>query len=131
MLIYYKSNKVGNLITDSIEKYSGFNELTMNEVDKKLESIGYNKTSINCGTISGCTVQFEDSTKNKGYCVYMCEARENYYYYKIKTNMMINIPIINDLLNASIYSSTGNIYDFGNGVAEPASSHTTIAGDTE
>ena len=26
VLIYYKSNRVGNLITDSIEKYSGFNE---------------------------------------------------------------------------------------------------------
>ena len=64
VLIYYKSNKVGNLITDSIEKYSGFNELTMAEIDKKLEGIGYNKNSINCGTISGCTVQSEELTKN-------------------------------------------------------------------
>ena len=131
VLIYYKSNRVGNLITDSIEKYSGFNELARNEIDIKLEGIGYNKININCGNISGCTVIDAELTKNKGYCVYECEAKEKYYFYKIKTNMMINIPIINELLNASVFSSTGNLYDFQDGISEPESSYTTIVGDTE
>ena len=37
---------------------------------------------------------------------------EWYYYYKTSTNMMINIPLINDLLNIPIFSNTNRLYDF-------------------
>ena len=125
VLIYYKSNKVGNLITDSIEKYSGFNSLSEKEINKKLDSIGYNKYKINCGDVNGCTSETPETAMDRGYCVYLCEAKNGYYFYKVKTNMMINIPIIDNILNASIYSNTGNMYNFDAGVQEPASSYNT------
>ena len=118
VLIYYKSNKVGNLITDSIEKYSGFNSYAKAEIEQKLVSIGYNKTSINCGeTVKEkgeevCHVVDPDSTKQSGYCVYLCDSSDSYYYYKIKTNMIINIPIINNFVHGTVFSSTVNLYNF-------------------
>ena len=50
------------------------------------------------------------------YEIYYIEyVKENgeYYYYKTRTNMMINIPIINDILNIPIYSNTNRLYNFG------------------
>jgi len=115
-LIYYKSNKVGKIITNSIEKYEGYNKLAENEVLLNLTSIGYNKKNISCGNISSCTLIADDGNVefgngDDGYCVYLCEE-DNYYYYRIKTNMMINIPIINDLLNIPVFSNTNRLYDF-------------------
>ena len=133
-LIYYKSNKVGNLITDSIEKYSGFNDLSLNEVSKNLDSIGYNKTKINCSeSISGknntiCNVVRKDDTQPNGYCVYECDAANNYYYYKVKANMIINIPILNEMVNGSVFSSTENMYNYG-GVEKPKYKYESESGD--
>ena len=47
-LIYFKSNKVSNIITTAIEKYEGYNVTAINEINMNLTSIGYNKKQINC-----------------------------------------------------------------------------------
>ena len=131
-LIYFKSNKVSNVITETIEKYEGYNSLAINEIGKKLTSIGYNSMPIDCTNegkyykkidadlIDGKTSNGEcrtltESTGNRGYCVFMCQEMfdgECYYYYKISTNLMINIPIVNDIVNFPIYSNTNRLYDF-------------------
>lgn len=126
-LIYFKSNKVSNIITDAIEKYEGYNSLSDKEMAVKLASVGYNKSNIKCAT----SVNSSEKNKTKcslirtlpnatsanagknGYCVYLCNEGE-YYYYKIRTNMMINIPIINNILNIPIYSNTNRLFDFEN-----------------
>ena len=41
VLSYYKAFKVNNIITNSIEKYEGFNNLSRNDINLKLNSIGY------------------------------------------------------------------------------------------
>lgn len=121
-LIYYKSNKIGNVITNSIEKYEGFNELAQAKIERDMSSLGYNKHSINCPSTTSCSSKAgkgtlvtinKIKTSTKGYCVYLCDEGD-YYYYKIKTNMMINIPIINDVLNFPIFSTTNRMYDFEN-----------------
>lgn len=117
-LIYFKSNKVSNIITSAIEKYEGYNSLAETEITSKLSSLGYNKKSIHdkCAqepVIEGCT--FIATTGNTGYCVYFCsecQEGEPYYYYKIRTNMMLNIPIVNNLLDIPIFSNTNRLYDF-------------------
>lgn len=120
-LIYFKSNKVNNVITDAIEKYEGYNSASEKEMLLKLNSIGYNVNKINCAStvkssektkttcslVSGIKIKMGDS----GYCVYLCNEGE-YYYYKTRTNMMINIPIINNILNIPIYSNTNRLFDF-------------------
>lgn len=127
-LIYFKSNKVSNLITSSIEKYEGFNSLSLTEINNNLRSLGYNKNSITCadnvvekGAIDDtCSLMTEIegsgpkiTAGEEGYCVYKCiEDSEEYYYYKIRTNMMINIPIIHNVLDIPVYTSTNRLYDF-------------------
>ena len=117
VIIYFKSNKVSNIITETIEKYEGYNTFSQSEISQKLGSIGYMKKPLkSCPTISGCEKQYSGSD---GYCVYVCTEVEKtadtcdvYYYYRIKTRMMINIPIINDLLEIPIYSNTNRMYNF-------------------
>lgn len=126
-LIYFKSNKVSNVITDAIEKYEGFNDLSITEINSKMTSLGYSSKSINCGSFvedkgaigEKCDLKEIDGA-NPGFCVYLCKDVNDskYYYYKIKTNMMINIPIINDLLDIPIYSTTNRMYDFSDELNE-------------
>jgi len=120
-LIFFKSNKVSNIITNAIEKYEGYNRPAINEISSKLDSIGYNKNKINCassvkssdktGTTCSLMSTYDNANGTKGYCIYYCNEG-NYYYYKIRTNMMINIPIINNVLNIPIYTNTNRLYDF-------------------
>ena len=131
VLIYYKSNKVSNIIVDSIEKYSGLNDLSKEEINKKLSTIGYNKSYTSCDSTikaddkneNDCTL-IDESTSNDGYCAYYCVSKKDtnkndeYYYYKVKAKMMINIPILNNIVNASVFSSSENMYNF-KGVIEP------------
>ena len=135
-LVSFKSNKVSNVITETIEKYEGYNDVAINEITRKLSSLGYNRKKINCSDtvdsdyINNLTcplVQTVSGTGENGYCVYLCEESEYdvnsrgnvvpgteryYYYYKIRTNMMLNIPIINDILDIPIFSNTNRLYDF-------------------
>lgn len=120
-LIFFKSNKASNIVMDAIEKYEGYNSLSEDEIILKLTSIGYNVNKINCAetvkssekteTLCGLVNGIKINPGESGYCVYLCDEGE-YYYYKIRTNMMINIPIINDLLNIPIYSNTNRLFDF-------------------
>jgi len=133
-LIYFKSNKVSNIITSAIEEYEGYNDLSINEISMHLKSLGYGSRSINCASTvedkGAKKIENEDGVSNvsedgicslisnsngtglNGYCVYLCMESKDYYYYKIRTNMMINIPIINDLLDIPIYSNTNRLYNF-------------------
>ena len=121
-LIYFKSNKVSNVITETIQKYEGYNTLAQNEIEMKLSSIGYNRKSVNCkkyynriGENERTNCSDSLSTGVDGYCIFVCDELYNgepYYYYKISTNLMLNIPIINDLLDVPIFSNTSRLYDF-------------------
>ncbi len=135
VLVYFKSNKVSNVIADSIEKYSGYNKLSIEEINKNMSNLGYNKMKIKCENLSEddkCKVEEGNAQLlndgSDGYCVYFCQTakvveKQNesgnivktkvyYYYYKIKTNMMFKIPIINDILPLPIWSTTNVMYDF-------------------
>ena len=125
-LIYFKSNKVGNVITETIEKYEGYNSYAQNEIESKLSSLGYNRKPVDCekyfnrmsvAAQRGCDVTNKQGLTDgsDGYCVFVCRElynNEYYYYYKISTNMMLNIPIINSLLDIPIFSNTNRLYDF-------------------
>ena len=144
-LIYFKSNKVSNIITETIEKYEGYNSVAINEITMKLSSLGYNAKKIDCANsvqssyINNVTCPLVPNSSGRGkngYCVYLCTESSsnvvtssgnvitssgnvassnkavNYYYYKIRTNMMLNIPIINNILDIPIFSNTNRLYDF-------------------
>lgn len=124
-LIYFKSNKVSNVITSAIEKYEGYNSSAIAEINRNLSSLGYGSRSISCDTSVTDKGAYNCELVNdgtRGYCVYACYEEDNkdasgkykgeYYYYKIRTNMMITIPIINDMLDIPIYSNTNRLYNF-------------------
>ena len=128
-IVYFKTNKASNIIVDTIQKYEGYNKTAKNEIARKLGSLGYGSHSINCAqTLStssayyakvNATCTFTDpggnsANNNRGYCVYICTdaGMDEYYYYKVRINMMINVPVIGDVLDIPIYSNTDRIYDF-------------------
>lgn len=128
-LIYFKSNKASNIIQTAIEKYEGYYEgpdaakelryrPAIEEINRNLSSIGYGSRTISCApnvTDSNdrngrCDLVSPQNTNS--YCVYECEEDSEYYYFKIRTNMMINIPIINNIMDIPIYSNTNRLYRF-------------------
>ncbi len=133
-LIYFKSNKVSNVITGVIEEYEGYNISSINEISMQLSSLGYGSHGINCSATveddGARRIKAENGSHNvdrdglcklvsttngtgiNGYCVYLCMENVDYYYYKIRTNMMINIPIINDIMDIPVYSNTNRLYNF-------------------
>ena len=120
-LIYYKSNKVSNVITTSIEKYEGYNNFSVSEIQSQMNSLGYSSNSMEelCGrrTIINdenvrCTLTDMDAGRGiNGYCVYEC-IEGDYYYYRIRIRAQFNVPIINELIPIPIYSNTNRLYDF-------------------
>ena len=121
-IVYFKSNKVSNVVMNSIERYEGYNESAINNINAQMNNLGYNQTSITCAATHSdvnCTLvpdgeglRSEHGRGRYGYCVYECNMDKEYYYYRIRTNMMIDFPIINDLLNIPIYSTTNEIYNY-------------------
>lgn len=136
-LIYFKSNKASNIITSAIEKYEGYSLEAQNEIALNLNSLGYGSRSVRCENPhedkdgNGLTDDFDKNavrcdlieTGQNGYCVYICYEENNfdlttnkylgeYYYYKIRTNMMITVPILNDFMDIPIYSNTNRLYYF-------------------
>ena len=132
-IVYFKANKASNILVDTIQKYEGYNKIAKNEITLKLNSLGYANKQINCtntltgessfvtNVVANCVYVDPDNkgvNANTGYCVYRCvdskngKAIDNYYYYKIRTNMMLNIPIINNILDIPIFTNTDRIYNF-------------------
>ena len=123
-LIYFKSNKVSNVITETIQKYEGYNYIAQNEIDAKLTSIGYSRKPVNCDKYyyklsdkeqKECPISKKLNEGKDGYCVFECREMfdgEYYYYYKISTNLVFNVPIINEMLDIPIFSNTSRLYDF-------------------
>ena len=115
-LLYYKAYKVNNVISDTIEKYEGYNDLAQTEINQKLATMGY-ITGSHCDK-----KQTDDktgiTTHNKSgydYCVKYQKGSGNYYNYKITTYLRIDIPGINFVLNIPVKSTTENIYYFSEG----------------
>ncbi len=104
-LNYYKAYKVNNAISDSIEKYEGFNNLAKKEISNKLISLGYVNSGKKCS-------QGNLNDTNYSYCVYAETTSNNKIKYKLVTYMNFNIPIINQTFNIPVKTYTKPIYQF-------------------
>lgn len=115
-LSYYKAFKVNNIISNSILKYEGYNNLSINEINTRLNSIGYQRYDANCGDTKNFNGQEFTSINNgqDGICVYM-NVNGKYYQYGITTYMTINLPVIGELIKIPINTTSNEIYGcFGN-----------------
>ncbi|MBE6159632.1 MAG: hypothetical protein E7157_01135 [Lactobacillales bacterium] len=117
-LNYYKAYKVNNAISDSIEKYEGYNDLAITEINRKLTTLGYVNNKKGCdknskyGTLVKTDVTSEQS--NFSYCVYEQDTNDDTgkFKYVIITYLNMNIPIINATLNLPVKTTTEPIYYF-------------------
>ena len=117
-LNYYRAYKVNNAIINEIEKYEGYNDLAKDSIKRKLYAYGYANTKMSCrrytnGTNEMCSPTSK-SSGDDGYCVYECTSTtsDGYIYYRVATNIFMNIPLIRNFINIPIYGSTNEMYDF-------------------
>ncbi len=122
-LSYFRAYKVGNSLVYSVEKYEGYNHLSEKEISNKLYGYGYSQVKIDCANTNGSCILINgndnsvritdvvNTTGNKGYCVYYCDDGNNYYHYRIATNMFINLPLAGNMF-LKVYTNSKSMYDF-------------------
>lgn len=111
-LNYYKAYRVNNAISDSIEKYEGYNDLAKAEIASKLTSLGYVNGRSKCPDHNG-KQQLNDQLDRYSYCVYEEEIDESgMFKYYIVTYLNFNIPVVNQTLNIPVKTYTEGIYYF-------------------
>lgn len=122
-LSYYKAYKVNNVIVNALEKYEGYNELAINEINQKLESLGYQRIVGTCPSekrFGGKDFRLDSNVNNgNGYCVYHHKGDNHYDEYGVTTYMTINLPIVSDFIKIPINTVTHDIYRcYGNSCDE-------------
>lgn len=111
-LNYYKAYKINNAISDSIEKYEGYNNFSIKEIDTKLNSLGYINNKAGCK--NGDLVAAGNSNFKGSYCVSeYFNSEQNYTRYEITTYINFNIPIVNKTLDLPVKTKTETIYYLG------------------
>lgn len=124
-LSYYKAFKINNRIVYSIEKYEGYNELSIDEINKILTNFGYDRDTRFIS--NECRENYKDMTLVSGtspefrYCIYIDNyvisssnhASGTYYTYGVKTYMTIDLPVVK-LIKIPIFTKTNQIYKFTN-----------------
>lgn len=114
-LSYYKAFKVNNIIVNSIEKYEGFNDKAIAEIDVKLDSIGYKRINLSCSNepilYNKRYYNLVDKESGKGICIYFNQNQENKTYsYLVVTFMTIDLPVIKNFMNFPIKTVTNEMY---------------------
>lgn len=120
---YYKAYRVNNSIVAAIEKYEGYNRLSMDEINIKLNNLGYSRERFNCRNKNGAqlmeSAESADGTVN-GYCIYSYDndvtdgtpETEVYDSYEVTTIITFQFPVIQDILKLQVSSRTNRIYNF-------------------
>jgi len=111
-LTYYKAFKVNNIIVNAIEKYEGYNKLSNEEINKHLNTIGYNKNSnVNCPK-KGNKNALQNISGIYNYCVYEFSEGSKFRSYGVITFITIDMPVIGGTLRIPVYSKTKLLYNF-------------------
>lgn len=111
-LTYYKAFKVNTRIINSIEKFEGYNDLAISEINNTLTTVGYmTKENHKCPDEKNDGIlQPEDN--NFRYCVYYFSDGDRNYSYGVITYITIDIPVVNLFLQIPIYTKSNLIFKF-------------------
>lgn len=114
IMSYYKAFKVNSRISNAIENHEGYNSLSIDEINKVLNTIGYTKGSVNCPTRNYKKIDYNSISSNDyAMCVYKYPVNSSgYFRYGIVTYINIDIPIIGKTLKLPVYTETEKIYKF-------------------
>lgn len=110
---YYKAYRVNNAIVSSIEKFEGYNELSADEIEEKLSTLGYERTEFRCRDKNG----YELIDEPQGYCIYESvrdydKDTDVYTSYQVTTVIKFQFPIVQNLLRLRVDAKTNRLYDF-------------------
>lgn len=114
-LTYYKAYKVNTRIINSIEKFEGYNDLSIKEIDNTLTSIGYMyKDNHKCPTQKNGAKLATPESEQFRYCVYYYpkDGDDRHYSYAVMTYITLDIPVVSMFLQIPIYTRTNRIYRF-------------------
>lgn len=104
---YSKAYRINSKIADAIEDAEGYNEKSVNEINRLIRAFGYQQPNITCKERStGVVVE----TDIKGICIYEIDSGD-YYSYGITTYMLFDLPLVN-MLRIPVYNTTEKIYKF-------------------
>ena len=104
---YTKAYRINSKIADVIEDAEGYNEKSVNEINRLISAFGYQQPNITCKERStGVVVE----TDIKGICIYEIDSGD-YYSYGITTYMLFDLPLVN-MLRIPVYNNTEKIYKF-------------------
>ena len=104
---YTKAYRINSKIADVIEDAEGYNEKSVNEINRLISAFGYQQPNITCKERStGVVVE----TDIKGICIYEIDSGD-YYSYGITTYMLFDLPLLN-MLRIPVYNTTEKIYKF-------------------
>lgn len=112
---YFKAYKVNSKIVGIIEKYEGYNDLAISEINTTLKTIGYNLKDVSCPnkTMSDGTSTNNINNNSTLYCVYKtCNMTSNYETcrYGVTTYINIEFPIISSIVKIPVHTETASIY---------------------
>lgn len=115
IMAYYKAFKVNKSILAVVEKYEGYNDYSIAEIDTTLKGIGYGVyDNITCPAKEGILLSNPSDYK---YCIYLttsdnADGTNRYYSYGVVTYITLDFPFINVFLKMPVYSKSNRIYRF-------------------
>lgn len=109
-LSYTKAFKVSKGVAAIVERFSGYNDKSKEEISKYLSSLGYQKRPM---TKEECPEKKDEKAidASDGICVYLIAEEGKYVTYGIISYMTIDLPVI-ELFRIPIYIETEKIYIF-------------------
>lgn len=141
-LSYYKAYKINNNIVHAIERYGGYNDYSIAEINDRLAGLDYEVDIVNscpetwknsttyAGNIflpPGELTEVDEGKGSNGYCIYVyrndnnfeasgyfgtVETTDNYNTYGVLTYLQFQFPGLQYLLKIPIFSKTNRMYDF-------------------
>lgn len=119
---YSKAFKAASLVVKSLERYEGYNGLSLDEINKKLYTLGYERgDSSKCAPTKNSTIgegKLVKATEGErfDYCIYFFDndGDEKHYSYGVATYMTLDFSMFNMKAKFPVYAKTARIYRFTN-----------------
>ena len=126
IISYSKAYRVKNRIIEIVEKYEGYTDAAVEEINESLSEAGYSLASKNCSKVQNHLDDLNidkdavDGNENRGpynYCIYEVTSKssDNSKYYIVATFVHFDFPLIGDWINIPVYGETkilGKSYDY-------------------
>lgn len=120
-LSYYKAFKVNSNIAKQLERYEGYNSLSIGEIENILDSLGYRKGQLSgeCPAKMGNKLKSTYKMDNYPVCIYESNLgfgtdskSSRYFNFGILTYIYVDIPLIGGTFKIPVYTESERIFRF-------------------